>query len=147
MRVFCSAFTRPCSRYNHTKVGATNSVNLLFPFERLLLRTNLSHKSKAASSVYRQDQPLNCRKSPNIVYIHIYICVYHFFQGSPLCPFERYASFSPDTIHVSLADIGLRVVLLRYCILYTISSTSYCDAGAFVDSEVHHMNHPVKPTR
>ena len=71
----CSAFTRPCSRYNHTKVGATNSVNLLFPFERLLLRTNLSHKSKAASSVYRQDQPLNCRKSPNIVYIHIYIYV------------------------------------------------------------------------
>ena len=78
-----------------TKVDATNSVILLFPFERRLLWTNPSHKSKA-SSVNRQDQPLKVLNLSKYS-IYIYVCIY-FLLPAPICPFERYASFSPGTI-------------------------------------------------
>ena len=92
-----------------------------FDFISWLRRTALKHHlSTARINRYK------CPKLPNIVYIgyiytYIYIYIYVFIYFSlptPLCLFGRYASFSPSTIHICLADIDLRVVLFRYITHY-----------------------------
>ena len=133
-----------------TKVDATNSVNLLFPFERLLLQTNPSRKSKT-SSVHRQDQPLKVSKYSIYTYVYMYICIYVYMyiytSSNPSLPIRKVGVFpSGYDSHLFGGYRLARGAVTLYYILYIIlSSISYCDAGAFVDSEVHHMSHHAKP--
>ena len=59
--------------------------------------------------------------------------IYVFSSSNASLPVRKVCAFHSGSIHIYLADIDLRAVLLRYIIF----STSYCDAGAFVDSEIH----------